>query len=403
MNSDELECFIEFCKNKKIVNIKQIDLETIRQYRSSLKERDKMVIEPLTDKEERQSLLQLKEQLMQYNSMTVKKLVSECIKREEVIKDLRAQIILLEEEKRNIQIKDEESTYITNNNFPRDQEEYEELIDRCERAYLEEKQRVVKRCILEMSQYSNFYKGYMTSDDFISQLFLASLSGLQEQFLRVYPMEKYDGCTVEYGLYEIFIEVQNKDIYLDDFNQLENYIEAHKKSLKGIHYPIKNKLLEEIVQVARSQLKSEREERKAVREQLQQIKSTFELNDAMKFFESLKKLVDLGPKYIKSITEQEGFTLLFMAYIYDCNDFLEYKCINVSKWIKQDNIEATIYQKLGLFGSKGKIQKELDSVYRILTNQRNDILLVEPNIKEMVIERLLKVVKQRLETYAVNQ
>lgn len=137
------------------------------------------------------------------------------------------------------------------------EEEYEEVIDCCLQAYINEQYKVVKRCIKEIIRNYNSYKEFITLEHSITLLLISFFQEDDDRFNATYH-EYIDGTFEEYQLYSQLKALRNQENI-----QIEVYEERMKSlKLENVHSYVIDELKEDIYRYIEIKLGVMKENRK---------------------------------------------------------------------------------------------------------------------------------------------
>lgn len=131
------------------------------------------------------------------------------------------------------------------------EEDYHQIIDDIQKAYIIESQRIVGYCLDDLIKYGEAYKAYIQVGDFWSILFVAYIFDRHSEMYKTYEKLLFltqDGCH-EQELYIKLLRLNNPDTEERDFEEIINYIRVTSKDMRHIYPYIKNELLTEMIEV----------------------------------------------------------------------------------------------------------------------------------------------------------
>lgn len=127
-------------------------------------------------------------------------------------------------------------------------EDYDQLIDDIQKAYIIESERLVEYCLNDLVQYSSAYKVYIKIEDFWSVVFIAYLYNRDKDIIEAYGLFNNDlqDNGLEAELYKKLLKLHNPDRTLLDYKEAKQAITDNHGIGLNVHAYIKNELLEQI-------------------------------------------------------------------------------------------------------------------------------------------------------------
>lgn len=128
------------------------------------------------------------------------------------------------------------------------EEDYHQLIDDIQKAYIMESQRMVEYCLNDLIYYSREYKPYMKTEDFWSSVFIAYVHDRDEEVIKAYgefDNGYRDGCPEEL-LYKKLLKLRDSNKIIENYEEARNDIRNNNKIGLNLHAYIRNELLQEI-------------------------------------------------------------------------------------------------------------------------------------------------------------
>lgn len=132
-----------------------------------------------------------------------------------------------------------------------DEEDYQQLIDDIQKAYIIESQRLVAYCLDDLVKYREGYKTYIQIDDFWSIVFVAYTCDrhceIYEAYANLISLDKQE-CP-ENELYMKLLRLSSEGVEQANFEEAIKYIRDKSKDMVNIYPYIKNELLAEMSEV----------------------------------------------------------------------------------------------------------------------------------------------------------
>lgn len=217
------------------------------------------------------------------------------------------------------------------------EEDYQQIIDDIQKAYIIESQRIVEDCLDDLIQYGEAYKAYIQVEDFWSILFVAYIFDRHSELYKTYenfmPLTQHK-CH-EQELYMKLLQLNNLDTEERDFEAVTKYIRDTSKDMVNIYPYIKNELLAEMIEVVEQMHRdflidkenklSEDNELEGEGESLTQL-----VDELNKIYES-DELEEAKTTNVKSKEEGQSLTELIKELLYTCKEEKQTKLEETSK------------------------------------------------------------------------